>query len=49
MRTVSPLGSSASSSRLQLWKDSLTDVPASVKIGMEVAESLPAGSREDWL
>ena len=30
-------------------KDSLTDVPASVKIGLEVAESFPAGSGEDWL
>ena len=26
-----------------------TDVPASVKMGLEVAESLPAGSGEDWL
>ena len=49
MRTVTPLDSSASSSRLRLWKDSLTDVPASVKMGLEVAESLPAGSGEDWL
>ena len=49
MRTVTPLDSSASSSRLQLWKDSLTDVPASVNMGLEVAESLPAGSGEDWL
>ena len=47
--TVTPLDSSASSSRLRLWKDSLTDVPASVKMGLEVAESLPAGSGEDWL
>ena len=31
------------------WKDSLTDVPASIKMGLEVAESLPAGSEEDWL
>ena len=49
MRTVTPLDSSASSSRLQLWKDSMTDVPSSVKMGLEVAESLPAGSGEDWL
>ena len=49
MRTFTPLDSSASSSRLRLWKDSLTDVPASVKMGLEVAESLPAGSGEDWL
>ena len=28
MQTVTPLDSSASSSRLQLWKDSLTDVPS---------------------
>ena len=28
MRTVTPLDSSASSSRLRLWKDSLTDLPA---------------------
>ena len=49
MRTVTPLDSSASSSRLRLWKDSLTDVPASVNMGLEVAESLPAVSGEDWL
>ena len=49
MRTVTPLDSSASSTRLRLWKDSLPDVPASVKMGLEVAESLPAGSEEDWL
>ena len=49
MRTVMPLDSSASSSRLRLWKDSLTDLPASVKMGLEVVESLPAGSGEDWL
>ena len=49
MHTVTPLYSSASSSRLQLWKDSLTDVPASVKMGLEVVEALPAGSGEDWL
>ena len=49
MRTVTPLESSASSSRLRLWKDSLTDVPASAKMGLEVAESLPAGSGEEWL
>ena len=49
MRTVTPLDSSASNIRLRLWKDSPTDVPASVKMGLEVAESLPAGSGEDWL
>ena len=49
MRTVTPLDSSAISSRLRLRKDSLTDVPASVNMGLEVAESLPAGSGEDWL
>ena len=50
MRTVTPLDSSASSSsRRQLWIDSLTDVPSSVKMGLEVAESLPAESGEDWL
>ena len=49
VRTVTPLDSSASSSRLGFWKDSLTDVPASVKMGLEVAESLPVGSGEDWL
>ena len=49
MRTVTPLDSSASSSRLPLWKDSLTDVPASVKMGLEVGESLLAGSGEDLL
>ena len=49
MRPVTPLDSSASSSRLRLWKDSLTDVPGSVNMGLEMAEYLPAGSGEDWL
>ena len=49
MHTVTPLDSSTSSSRLRLWKDSLTDVPASVNMGLQVAESLPRGSGEDWL
>ena len=49
MCTVTPLDSSASSSRRQLWKHSLTDVSSSDKMGLEVAESLPAGSGEDWL
>ena len=49
MHTVTPLDSSASSSRMRLWKDSLTDVPAFVNMGLEVAESLPAGSGENWL
>ena len=49
MRTVTQLDSSASSGRFLLWKDSRTDVPASVTMGLEVAESLPAGSGEDWL
>ena len=49
MRTVTPIDSSASSSRLRLWKDSLTDGPAPVNMGLEVAESLPAGPGEDWL
>ena len=48
MCTVTPLDTSASSSRLRLWKDSLTDVPASVNMGLEVAESLSARSGEDW-
>ena len=49
MRTFMPLDSSASNSRLRLWKDSRTDVSASVNMGLEVAEYLPAGSGEDWL
>ena len=49
MRTVKPLESSASSGRLRLWNDSLADVPASTKLGLELAESFPAGSGEDWL
>ena len=47
MRTVTPLDTSASSSRLRLCNS--PDVPASVKMGLEVAESLPAGSGEEWL
>ena len=49
MRAVTPPDWSASSCRLRLWKNSLTDVPASVKMGLDVAESLPAGAGEDWL
>ena len=49
LSTVTPFDSSASSSTLQLWKDSLTDVPSSVKMGLVAAESLPAGSGDDWL
>ena len=48
MRIVTPLDSSARSSILRIWKDSQTDVLASVKMGLEVAGSLPAGSKEDW-
>ena len=40
---------SGSSSRLRLWIGNLTDVPASVNMGLDVAESFPAGSEEDWL
>ena len=32
MCTVTPLDSSASSSRVRLWKDSLTDLPASLRM-----------------
>ena len=50
VRAVTPLDSSASSSsRLRHWKDRLINVPASVKKRLEVAESFPAGSEEDWL
>ena len=31
-----------------MWKLVL-DVPSSIKMGLEAAESLPAGSGEDWL
>ena len=48
-RRSTRLQQTASSSRLQLWKDSLTDVPSSVNIGLEEAESLPVGSGEVWL
>ena len=49
MPTVTPLDSSASNGRFRLCKDSLTDVPSSIKMGLEGVESLPAGSGEDWL
>ena len=49
MRRVTPLDSSASSSRLRLWKQNPIDVSAFVEMGLEVAESLPVGSGEDWL
>ena len=49
MHTVRPLDTSASSCRLQLGKDSLKDLSSSVKMGLGVAESMPAGSGEDWL
>ena len=40
MHTVTPLDSSASSSRQRLWKDSLTDVPASIKMGLRALNRL---------
>ena len=52
---VSCAATRSSSSRLRLWKGSLTDVPASQARprlrhnGTGCAESLPAGSGEDWL
>ena len=49
LRSVAPLDSSPSIIRLQMWDDRLADVPASTKMGLGAAESLPAGSEEAWL
>ena len=49
MRTVTPVESPASSSRRRLWKDSLRDVTASVKMALEVAKSLTVGFGVHWL
>ena len=49
MRTVRPLDSSPSNTRLQMWNTKLTDVPTSTKMGLEAAETLPAGSDQEWL
>ena len=45
LRSVAPLDSSPSITRLQMWNDRLADVPASTNMGLEAAESLPAGVR----
>ena len=35
--------------RLQMWNNQLTDAPATIKLGLEAAEALPAGSDRPWL
>ena len=49
MHTVRPLDSSPSNTRLHMWNTKLTDAPISTKMGLEAAETLPAGSDQEWL
>ena len=49
MHTVTPLDSSPSITRIQMWNSKIADIPASNKMGLEAAESLPAGSDQAWL
>ena len=49
MHTMTPLDSSPNYTRLQMWKNQLTDVRATIKLGLEAAEALPAGSDQPWL
>ena len=49
MRTVTPLDSSPNYTRLQMWNNQLTDAPAAIKLGLEAAEALSAGSDQPWL
>ena len=32
-----------------MWNNQLTDGPAAIKLGLEAAEALPAGSDQPWL
>ena len=49
MRTVTPLDSSPNYTRLQMWNNQLTDAPANIKLVLQAAEDLPAGSGQPWL
>ena len=49
MHTMTPLDSSPSITRIQMWNSKIADIPASNKMGLEAAESLPAGSDQAWL
>ena len=49
MRTVTPLDSSPNETRLQMWNNQLTEARATIKLGLEAAEALPAGSDQPWL
>ena len=41
MRTVTPLDSPPTYTRVQMWNNQLTDARATVKLGLEAAEALP--------
>ena len=47
--TVTPLDSSPNYTRLQMWNNQLTNARATIKFGLEAAESLPARSDQPWL
>ena len=47
--TVTLLDSSPNYTRLQMWNNQLTNARATIKFGLEVAESLPARSAQLWL
>ena len=49
MRTVTPLNSSPNYTRLQMWNNQLTHAPANIKLVLQAAEDLPAGSDQPWL
>ena len=49
MRTVTLLDSSPNYTRLQLWNNQLTDARATIKLGLQAAEALPAGSDQPLL
>ena len=44
MRRVRPHDSSPNYTILHMWNNQLTDTPDAIKLGLEEAESLPAGS-----
>ena len=49
MHTVTPLDSSPNNTRLQMWNNQLTDARATIKLGLDAAEALPARSDQPWV
>ena len=46
--STTPLNTTATHARLQMWNDSLTAVPSTTKMDMPVTECLPPGAEEPW-